>query len=396
MKFAAILTALPAVTMAMDIPNVDIDATSKAGSKILSKARRLEDNGDFSATWVSGYSLKFHSCTSSQDYYGGYFANGEGEDANDGGNYYYNNEQRDGYQGMYVKQLVHFRLCPSGSCAFCQNGADYVVDLSDFVDAYLEAKMTAMQYKCEQVRENCYCENAYSKDACLYGCMTNAGMGESDCAEEGDGEFNLQESVECSALSLDADAVKQYYYANGQGQQQGGQEGGQNMESVYVGPYCASNGRSIHLGVFRDETCSFPAPKGIYEALHYGNSLPYAKKSLVDSGCVSCKEPTAANDQNEWDQQDADSVTQVCSTLYSSAAKCEENLKGYMAYRDNYGCTYIKSLKATSVVPGANITAKAFAGIFGITTIVLAAVAVVLGRKANRQNVSLTGTETLA
>lgn len=62
MKIAAFLTALPIVSMAMEIPNVDIEASSKAGSKILSQARRLEgDNGDFSATWVSGYSLKFHS-----------------------------------------------------------------------------------------------------------------------------------------------------------------------------------------------------------------------------------------------------------------------------------------------------------------------------------------------
>jgi hypothetical protein len=61
MKVAAFLTALPIVSMAMEVSNVDIEASSIAGSKILSQARRLEGDNGFSATWVSGYSLKFHS-----------------------------------------------------------------------------------------------------------------------------------------------------------------------------------------------------------------------------------------------------------------------------------------------------------------------------------------------
>ncbi len=187
---------------------------------------------------------RIHSCVASQDYYGGYFANGEGGDENAAqGNYYYNDAQREGYQGMYVQQLAHFRLCPTGSCTFCQNGADYVVDLSDFVDAYLEAKMTAIQYKCEKVRENCYCDNAYSKDACLYGCMQNAGLGESDCVEQGqnqnNGQINVQEAVECMRIDVDKEAIQQYYmstsyYANGENQEGEGQNN--NMDKLYVGP----------------------------------------------------------------------------------------------------------------------------------------------------------------
>lgn len=183
--------------------------------------------------------LLFYRCTSSQDYYGGYFADnaaaGDGENA-DGGNYYYNNEQREDYQGMYVKQMVHFRLCPTGQCTFCQNGADYVVDLSVFIDAYLEGKMTAMQYKCEQVRENCYCDNAYNADACLASCMTNAGLGESDCVEEGNGNnnnFSVQAAVECTQLEVDETAMQAFYYASGNGQQQNGQNG---QQALFVGP----------------------------------------------------------------------------------------------------------------------------------------------------------------
>lgn len=397
MKVSAIIAAIPAMATAMELPSVAIEATSKAGSRILSKARRLDgDNDNSYATWVAGYSLKFDSCVANQDYYGGYFAD-NGEDANaNQGNYYYNNEQRNDYQGMYVQQLVHFKLCPTGHCTLCRNGADYVVDIATFVDAYLEAKMTAIQYKCEMVRENCYCENAYSKETCLYGCMQNAGLGESDCVEQGqnnqNGQFNLQEAVQCMPLDVDKEAIQQFYSANSKYAygQQGGQQQNNGVDKLYVGPVCASNGRSIHLGSFTDETCSYTAPKGLYEAINYGASLPYSKNSIIDSGCISCKEPSDVSEQNEWDQQDADSVTQVCSALYSTAAKCEEGLKGYFAYRDNYGCDYIKSLKGASVVPGANIGAKAAAGIFGITTVIFAVLAAVLTKKSQRQNISLT------
>ena len=187
------------------------------------------------------YYHRVRSCTSSIDYYGGYFANnGEDQNANQGN--YYNDAQREDYQGMYTQQLVHFKLCPSNSCTFCQNGADYDVDLSDFVDAVMEAKMTATQYKCEKVRENCYCENAQYKETCLAGCYSNAGLGENDCAEQGqnqDGYINVQEAVECMKIDVDKEAIQQYYfstsyYANGGQAQQEGQNNG--MDKLYVGP----------------------------------------------------------------------------------------------------------------------------------------------------------------
>jgi hypothetical protein len=158
---------------------------------------------------------------------------------------------------------------------------------------------------------------------------------------------------------------------------------------------CSSNGRSIHLGAFTDETCSYPAPTGLYEAIHYGNSIPYAKKSIIDSGCISCKEPAEVQNQNSNDQADADSVLEICESLYSSAAKCEEGLKGYFPYRNILGCEYIKSLQ-NPLIPKINVGAKAAAGIFGATTVLFGALAVALYKKSQRQNVSLTGDDVLA
>mmetsp|Transcript_36952 Transcript_36952/g.62855 ORF Transcript_36952/g.62855 Transcript_36952/m.62855 type:complete len:431 (-) Transcript_36952:180-1472(-) len=398
----------------MDLSGVQLKAESKVGNKVLSKARRLDGDGD--STWIAGYSLKFHSCTEAQDYYGGYF-NDENNNANynngenNGENgYYYNQNDRDNYEGMYQQKLVHFQLCPSDSCWRCKNGADYVVDLETFVDAIIEAKMTAQEYNCEQVREQCWCDNANNEESCLYNCYKNAGL--TECAENMyEDNFEIQEAVECNKLDVeDEDAVKNYIYThssqsqlqnaynaqngynyNGNNGQQ--QEMGEINGDLYVGPYCSANGRKIHLGVFMEETCSLAAPEGIYEALNYGDSLPYSKKSLVDSGCISCKEPKEVDYQNYYDQQDPDEVTDVCSNLYEVAGRCEKGLDGYFPYRDVSGCSFIENLKSVSVVsmPSANVPAKVFAGIFAVTTAILAAISMTLFKKNRRQNVSLAG-----
>ena len=81
MKFTAALLSAAASVNAMELDtNVDIPATSRLGSRILSKARMLEGNNDQSYTsWVAGYSIKFDRCVSSQNYYGGYFAGNDGQ-----------------------------------------------------------------------------------------------------------------------------------------------------------------------------------------------------------------------------------------------------------------------------------------------------------------------------
>ena len=63
---------------------------------------------------------------------------------------------------MYQQRLVHFKLCPTGNCDSCSNGADYVIDMNAFVEAYIESKLDAQEYNCEMVRENCYNDDEYS------------------------------------------------------------------------------------------------------------------------------------------------------------------------------------------------------------------------------------------
>lgn len=79
MKFIASLL-LAASTTAMELDTThDIPATSALGSRILSKSRMLEGANDQSYTsWVAGYSIKFDRCVTAANYYGGYFANNQG------------------------------------------------------------------------------------------------------------------------------------------------------------------------------------------------------------------------------------------------------------------------------------------------------------------------------
>ena len=404
MKLSLLLSAVPAVA-ALDLSNADIPANSKLGNRILSKARALDgNNNDY--TWVAGYSIKFDKCVTSQDYYGGYFGNNNEGNMNYDGNYnsnnnnnndnenmnngYYYNQadmNRDNYNGMYEQRLVHFKLCPSNSCWQCKNGADYVVDMNEFITAAVQAKLSSQEYNCEHVRQNCWCDNAYSKDVCLSNCFKNANL-DYCSTNNNENEFKLENSLECTKLNVDEQAMNTYYYKN-----RNNGQGDNGKIQYYVGPYCSANGKKILLGVFTEETCSYPAPKGTYEALNYGAKLPHSDKSLIDSGCISCKEPTETDNQNYWDQQDTDEVTDVCETLYGDSAKCEENLDIYV-YRDNTACNFIHSLKSNTIsLPssGPAISATVFACFFALTTAFLGGMSVILFNRSRRTDVSLAG-----
>ena len=280
--------------------------------------------------------------------------------------------------------------------------------------------MEAQEYNCERVRENCYCEDANDDEACEAACYAQAGLdycGEQQQQQNNQNnqngqqqqqQFDLQEAMECRRLEVDDEAMQYYLYQNGgnnqmnnmQYYQQGGQQqnNGQNRMELFVGPYCSSNGKSIHLGVFMDETCSYDAPKGIYSKIT-GQDLPYSSESLIESTCVSCKEPQEYDENNQGDQQDADEVLEVCERLYEQSGKCEANLaavnQAYGVYPNTYGCDFIKGLTVSGKSRisfnqvKASVTPKALAGVFAATTVIFGATAFYLGKKLQRSNVNL-------
>jgi hypothetical protein len=216
-------------------------------------------------------------------------------------------------------------------------------------------------------------------------------------------EWNLEEAARCDELDIDDDALQAYYYNNGgvnQGQNENYNYNNQNAQQdlgFFVGPYCRADGKAIHMGVFMDETCSWPAPSDTFSNFFSGQELPYAEENLIDDYCVSCMEPKEYDENNNGDQDDEDEVVEVCERLYEDAAKCESSLAdGTTYYPNTYGCEILKSLKK----PGKMGTqssgvsaAKVFAGLFAATTIVLGGVAYYMYDKSRRSNVALSGAD---
>ena len=84
-------------------------AAPSAGARLRAAARRLDGGGN-DASWIAGYSLRFVRCATSSEYRGTYFGGEEGGGGGQDGGYGYGN----GYD--YQQRLVHFQLCPTGSC----------------------------------------------------------------------------------------------------------------------------------------------------------------------------------------------------------------------------------------------------------------------------------------
>jgi len=384
-------SAIAAWEPATDVTSSGVSANSLAGNRILSKARALgnnNNNNNYDYTWVANYSIKFQQCVATNNYYGGYFSGNNNNNNNNN-----KNNNRNNFNGMYEQRLVHFKLCPSDDCGSCEGGADYVVDMNEFVNAYVESKLSAQEYDCERVRENCYCQNANDDQMCEYTCYKNAGLdycyeyqnnnNNNNNKNNNRNQFNLQEALECRRLEVDENAMNYYNYKNGN---QYNQWNGR-ME-FFVGPYCANHGKKILLGVFLDETCSFPAPDGIYEKFHYGQKLPYSSSSLVENNCVSCAEPQDYNQQNNNDKNDADGILEVCQTLYQDSGKCESNLGSSVTYRNTLACDFIKTLPKISKwnMPKA-IPAKVFASLFAVTTVMFAGMALYFQKEIRERSI---------
>jgi len=313
---------------------VSMPAQSDAGRKLLSKARKLEEEIDM--TWIINYSIKFASCHSISQY-----AGAEG------------NQNAEEGQTIVTQNLVKFKLCPSDSCGYGCKGGEYLVDMAEFVNMYTENRLDAEEMACENVRENCNCQYYDDEDACQNNCFMDAGLDYCIEEEEGDDDaavaFELQEYLECAELEDENGK----YYENGEKKQ------------LYVGPKCSNSGEKIHLGVFTDEFCTQEFSDSAYRTLT-GESLPYreGEDSIVAEDCVNCMQ--ADGDDGNYE------LIEFCEQSYEPAAKCEKNLDIYSP--DESGCDFIYSLyrREDSYQPMKHSTAVTMAWVFFVATIVLA------------------------
>ena len=274
-----------------------IPASSRLGSRLLSTARRLNNNNnnqnddaeDF--TWVSDYSIRFDSCHTTLSFR----AEGGGGSA-DG-------EDMEPTESM---RLVHFKLCPTNGCSAssCKNGADYLVEMREFVEAYLDFQLTQKEYNCEKVENNCDCENANDDQACLTQCYATAGL--DYCQQDQQNQYNNGNN-NYNAANFEVDRYLECEQLNN-----GGDD---DSTAVYVGAYCSNNGKAIHLGTFTDRQCTKTTSTSTFSSL-MGYDLPYTSESLVSNDRISCLEPTEYDDDYNADGQDADTVVEICEELY--------------------------------------------------------------------------------
>lgn len=334
-----------AVSISKEIELSDIKVASRLGNQILTEARVLEQDEYYETAWLSDYSLQFTGCNSIIQY-------GEGERA------------------VYMQNLVKFRVCPADSCNKNCKGL-YLVDMDRFVEAYVEYKEEALETACETTRENCYCnDDGVDDEQCESQCYIDAGLENCIEADDDDGnEFEIQRFLRCEELGdYDDDRTTRYY----------------------VGPRCSRNGKSIFLDVFEDAGCIEPAPSGTYEKFsYYGKELPYAKTSIIDSECISCKVVADGDDDNQNDDVE---LNEICEQTYQDAAKCERGLN-----IDNpqvSHCKYIKSeIMSHDVRHKSPKFAVVLSWILFVTTLALGHKVISLQNERDRSNVKLTDHE---
>lgn len=330
MKFSAATLFSFFSAAAASLPEISVD--SAMGQSLLSKARRL-DQGEMDwnteYAWISNYSVKFQGCHHIKQW----------------------NDEADGDEDVRIstKRLVRFRLCPADSCsankaAGCSSAfGDYIIDMDTFMNSYMEGKRTADEWECANfLAGSCDCEDSddkgddFNADYCEYDCFNNAGMSqciERNPYEDGDAqeEFKLEDYMECKQV---------------QPQNNNRRLDQQEEVKYYVGPFCSSQGGSIKLGLFTDDSCSITADDVDFYSV-FGYKLPYSgsDESLIGAKCLSCKEPAEGNG-NANDEQDADAITEMCETVYTGAGKCEANYpSGMVTTANNKACTYMEGVK---------------------------------------------------
>ena len=366
-RFSTVLAL--AMTSSTVFAATDIAASSRLGRRLLSAAQPVNfrelnnnNNDEVDYTWVADYSIRFDSCHTTLAFRA------------DAGN---SADEEDGAPTESMR-LVHFKLCPTDSCdGKCQHGADYLVEMREFVEAYLEFQMTQQEYNCEQVENNCDCENANDDQACLADCYTAAGL--DYCQEDennynnnqnGNNDFELDRYLECARLNDNADD-------------------GYSSSAIYVGAYCAANGKAIYLGTFSDRSCTQFTNSNTFKT-YTGYDLPYTSESIVSNECLSCREPAEYDDDNYYnqDRQDEDEVIEMCEELYQRSAKCEGNLQNNAAQQYTGGCDFMnKQLPAFEKLAagkGGASSATIWACVFAVTTALLAVYAAFLYRRITR------------
>lgn len=366
MKFtlALLSSAMASTLAATEIPISEVAADSKFGLDILSKSRKLDGNGEGDETWIAGMALKFQGCHHISQW------NPDAEDADD--------------VRIETKRLAKFRLCPVDTCSSnkargCNKGyGDYIVDMDDFLVSFLQNKEEVEATECESYLENsCNCGNADDQDACGQSCFKSAGM--SQCIEN---DFQLNNYLECAQ-----------YQPNNERRRLDGNADDQDVE-YYLGVFCSSQGGSVNLGMFTDDSCTNFADNSYGKSTFYqleGTALPYSDESIVDNSCYSCEDENDGDDYGYGNEP-----KEICTDVYEVAGKCETGLSNYKSSVNVNACDYMSGIQTSSSsgiinssAGNGNKVANGFIGVFSVAFVLLGSYTYYLKTKLDRGRINL-------
>ncbi len=293
----------------------EFNANSKAGRNLIESATLVEGSRsleDSAYDFVGKYSIKFLDCHSVNQWNGDYDEDyEEGENEEEEGE---ENKENNGKR-IIASSLIRFRLCPTSSCQHKSSSGcnskygDYVVDLQTFVYNYLAAQSSMN----DEIDDYCYSLCLYEDDYCKEDCFkSNGGYGSTNDNDD-DRSSNLDplNYAQCAAY-----------------------------KDYYLGPYCSSDGKSVLLGLFSDDSCSdFAGCNNSCFKSKYGYNLPYSDESIIPKNCASCsyKYFSSSNDDDYYAAND------YCQEIYSNSGKCETRMS--IAYPNESACTYIEGIK---------------------------------------------------
>lgn len=291
-----------------------INSYSLFDKNLLRVARKLDEGQDGDYSWLIDYSLKFSSCHTVQEY------------------------SNDADGAISTNKLVQFRICSSEQCSWQCVGGRYLVQMEDFLQAYVYQKQANENDACEQVREQCQCGDD-DWDECEENCFSDAGL---DYCVEGNNDdeaIDIDEFIECQKLDME---------------DEDDEDNEQNQ--YYIGPKCSESGKEINLGLFTDEYCTIEK-----ENTDDSLSFPYQSESIVTDECFSCayEDKSGDNDENGDDGVSYE-VSDMCMGNYVESVKCEQDLNVY--YPNTDACDLIDSMH----IPGDKFSSH-------YTTIMLAA-----------------------
>jgi len=367
---------------------------SQSGQNLMSKARRVEQDGDMDMDFMADMSLKFMGCHHISQW----------------------NAEADGDDEVRIesKRLAKFRLCPTDTCNSnsvngCSSGyGDYIVSMDDFLASYLQNKEEVQEQECEYYKANscgCNADDDGAED-CYNTCLKNAGMTYCldadyymDDQQEAQEEFELANYLECTEYEF-AEQRRRRLAREARRLEDGGEYyEEEEEEQYYIGTYCSSQGGDVVLGVFTDEACTNFVDSNGGRTTYYeneGETLPYSDESIVDNDCYSCADEEGANENGNGYYYPE--VKEVCEDVYSVAGKCEQAMYDGSGEQNlnNNACQYIDGVQTTSsngIINsgnrGGNPVASGFIGVFGAAFVVLGSYVYYLKTKLDRGRINL-------